>query len=52
MNASLHHVLDLVIKGVLTELPAQLVTAALAAGAAAWLRTRKRSQTRSEKTEQ
>jgi hypothetical protein len=34
VNAYLQHALDLVIEGVLTELPAQLITAAVAAAAA------------------
>lgn len=48
MNDYVQHALDLVIKGVLTELPAQLITAAVVAVAAAWMRTRKRKQARAE----
>ncbi|MGW6026575.1 hypothetical protein [Streptomyces sp. NPDC055099] len=43
MNTYLQHALDLVVEGVLTQLPAQLITAAVAAAAVAWTRKRKKS---------
>lgn len=46
MNTNLQHVLDLVIEGVLTQLPAQLITAAVTAVAATWIRARKKSRAR------
>lgn len=46
MKTYLQHALELVIEGVLTQLPAQLITAAVAAAAATWMRARKRSRAR------
>jgi hypothetical protein len=46
VNTYLQHALDLVIEGVLTQLPAQLITAAVAAAAATWMRGRKKSRAR------
>ncbi|GAA5705939.1 hypothetical protein AQJ43_36890 [Streptomyces avermitilis] len=46
MNTYLQHALDLVIEGFLTQLPAQLITAAVAAAAATWMRTRKKNRAR------
>ncbi|MGB9999637.1 hypothetical protein ACPMJQ_34655 [Streptomyces pseudogriseolus] len=40
MKTYLQHALELVIDGVLTQLPAQLITAAVAAAAATWMRAR------------
>ncbi|MFP8962597.1 hypothetical protein ACLIYP_18865 [Streptomyces nanhaiensis] len=42
MNAYLEHALDLTLQGLITQLPAQLITAAVTAAAAAWYRTRRR----------
>ncbi|MDQ0935079.1 hypothetical protein [Streptomyces turgidiscabies] len=50
MKTFLQHALDLVIEGVLTQLPAQLITAAVAAAAATWLRTRKKNRVRTVET--
>lgn len=50
MNTHLQHVLDLVIEGVLTQLPAQLITAAVVAAAATWMRTRKKNRARAVET--
>uniref|UniRef100_A0AAU2AFY0 Uncharacterized protein n=1 Tax=Streptomyces sp. NBC_00093 TaxID=2975649 RepID=A0AAU2AFY0_9ACTN len=46
MNTYLQNALDLVIEGVLTQLPAQLVTTMVAAAAATWMRTRKKNRSR------
>ena len=46
MNTYLQHAFNLVIEGVLTQLPAQLITAAAAAVAATWMRARKKSRAR------
>ncbi|GAA0700337.1 hypothetical protein GCM10009548_86580 [Streptomyces malaysiensis subsp. malaysiensis] len=46
MNTYLQHALDLVIEGVMTQLPAQLITAAVAAAAATWMRTLKKNRAR------
>ncbi|MFD4483460.1 hypothetical protein ACFWPU_46245 [Streptomyces sp. NPDC058471] len=43
MNTYLQHALDLVIEGVLTQLPAQLITAAVAAAAVTWMSKRKKN---------
>lgn len=50
MNTYLQHALDLVIEGVLTQLPAQLITAAVVAAAATWLRMRKKNRARAAET--
>ncbi|MFJ3825978.1 hypothetical protein [Streptomyces nodosus] len=50
MNTYLLHALDLVIEGVLTQLPAQLITAAVAAAAATWMRTRRRNRAQAVET--
>ncbi|MFE2490531.1 hypothetical protein ACFXGR_46455 [Streptomyces mirabilis] len=47
MNAYLQHALDLAIRGLLTELPAQLITAAVGTAAAAWIRARKKHRVES-----
>jgi hypothetical protein len=46
VNTHLQDALDLVIEGVLTQLPAQLITAAVVAATATWMRARKRSRAR------
>ncbi|MFB7575680.1 hypothetical protein [Streptomyces sp. NPDC056165] len=42
MSTYLQHALDLVVRGLLTELPAQLITATVAAIAATGIRARKK----------
>lgn len=44
MNAYLQHALDLAIEGLLTQLPTQLITAAVAAATATGIRVRKKRQ--------
>lgn len=46
MNTYLQHALGQVIEGVLTQLPTQLITAAVASVTATWMRARKRSRAR------
>ncbi|MFE6946035.1 hypothetical protein [Streptomyces chartreusis] len=46
MNIHLQHAFDLVLEGILTQLPAQLITAAVVAAAAAWIRAWKKSRAR------
>ncbi|MGY4928561.1 hypothetical protein [Streptomyces sp. 900105755] len=45
MDTYLQHALDLAVRGLLTELPAQLITAAVAAAAATGIRARKKRRT-------
>jgi hypothetical protein len=44
VNAHLQHMLDLAVHGLLTELPAQLISAAVAASVTAWGRNRIKSR--------
>ncbi|MEH0415959.1 hypothetical protein [Streptomyces sp. B21-083] len=46
MKTYLQYALELVIEGVLTQLPAQLITAAVVAAAATWMRAQKKSRAR------
>ncbi|MCX4231846.1 hypothetical protein [Streptomyces ortus] len=44
MNPSIQHALELAVHGLLTELPAQLITAAVAAATTALIRVRGKRQ--------
>ncbi|WP_158997589.1 hypothetical protein [Streptomyces aureus] len=48
MTTYLQHAFDLVIEGILTQLPAQLITAAVVAAGAAWMRTRKKNRVQAQ----
>jgi hypothetical protein len=51
VNTYLRHAFDLMIEGLLTQLPAQLITAAVAATAATWMRAWRKSRTRAMETQ-